>query len=75
MPTIFADPIKASVLNLAIGSCLTGMFLILGLQYAIQGQALGALVLMAPLMAVVSIGHAARIMRGVAALQRSGSAT
>jgi len=71
MWTIFADPIKASVLNLAIGSNLTGMFLILGLQYAIRGEALGGLLLMAPLMAVVSIGHAMRIIKEVAAIRRS----
>ncbi len=71
MATTFADPIKSSVLNLAIGSFLSGQFLMLGLQYTMRGEALGALLLMVPLLVAVSIGHAARILRAFAALRRS----
>jgi len=75
METTFADRIKSSVLNLAIGSFLSGQFLMLGLWFAMRGEALGALLLMVPLLVAVSIGHAARIMREVAAHERAEAAT
>jgi hypothetical protein len=71
MSTIFADEIKSSVLNLAIGAFLSGQFLMLGLWFAMRGEALGAVLLVVPVLIIASIGHAARIMRAVDALERS----
>ncbi|MBV8837563.1 MAG: hypothetical protein JO000_13560 [Alphaproteobacteria bacterium] len=73
MSTVFTDHVKSSVLNLAIGCFLSGQFLMLGLWFTMRGEALGAILLVVPLLVAASIGHAARIMRGVAALERSAT--